>query len=381
MSANVRYVDTNEALALAMRQLTADAVASADDAGAVVALDTEFIRTRTFFPIAALYQLASANEVVLVDPLPIDDWRPFIEVLRDASLLKLMHSCSEDLDVFGSHLDTLPAPLFDTQVAAGFLGAGYSPGYAELVRLCVGVELGKHQTRSDWLARPLSDEQLKYAIEDVRHLAAIHGAQRAELIRLGRLGWFEAECAERCRPNGVPEDEYYLNVRAAWRCEGVQIARLKALCAWREQRARARDMPRGHVVTDDELVELALLNDLDLGPVRARLSPPAARRYASDLLALMQAADRNPDLPVAPPRPLSRAQSKRVKELKAAGVDVARRYSLAPELLSRRRDLETCVRAYEAGGTLPSGFLGWRYPLVGAAFESILAASDDNGGP
>lgn len=374
----VSFADSNDKLLAAIARLVADAHESTTAVdGALIALDTEFIRTRTYFPIAALYQIASTHEVVIVDPLGINDFAPLIALLEDVTVLKVMHSCSEDLEVFARHLATRPTPLFDTQVAAGFLGANFSPGYAELVRVCAGVELGKHQTRSDWLARPLTEEQLEYAVEDVTFLAQIHQMQARELERLGRRSWFEAENADRCRGNGVPDEQYYLGVRSAWRCEGAQIARLKVLCEWREQRARQRDLPRGRVVSDEELVELALMSPADARHVRECISPPAARRYTEDLLALIRAADSQADAVAAPPRPLSRGQTRTVKKLKSVGADKAEQLGMAPELLSRRRDLEACVRAYDATGELAPSFLGWRGALVGADFLALLRRAGD----
>ena len=130
----------------------------------VVGIDTEFIRTRTFFPIPALYQVATDEEFAIVDPLRVSDWREFKSLLEDPTVVKVMHACSEDLEVFARHLAAAPKNLFDTQIASGFLTTVFSPSYADLVQRHTGVELGKHETRSDWLARPLRDEQLRYAV-------------------------------------------------------------------------------------------------------------------------------------------------------------------------------------------------------------------------
>ncbi len=375
--ARVQFAADDATFAAGLERLVADARVARHTYGSALALDTEFIRTRTYYPIAALYQLASPNEILIVDPLAIERWDAFLEALTDPTLVKIMHSCSEDLEVFARHLDVRPSPIFDTQVAAGFLGRNFSPGYAELVRTCVGVDLAKHQTRSDWLARPLSEDQFIYAVEDVSHLGAIYAHQCATLDRTGRRHWFDQENAERQALNGVSEDRYYLGVRAAWRCDESQLARLRALCAWREGRAKQRDLPRARVVPDDELVALAQLRSLDLKAVRAQLSPGAARRYGADLLALIESVDRAPAVAVAaPPRPLTRGQTKLLKNLKACATEVAEALDIAPELLARRRDLESCIRSYQASTQLPENYLNWRYPLVGERFEAILAAGE-----
>jgi ribonuclease D len=341
----------------------------------VVALDTEFIRTRTFYPIAALYQLASDGEQWLVDPLEIDTWTPLVELLADPAVVKVMHACGEDLEVFARHLGATPAPLFDTQVAEGFLSPTFSTSYAELVRRHADAEIGKHETRSDWLARPLADEQVRYAVEDVSFLGRIHADQRAALVRLGRLDWFEDECRERCRLQAAPLEEYYLNVRGAVRCDAAQLRRLRRLCVWRETRARARDLPRGRVTKDEELLALACIAHPAREDVFRNLHPGAARRHWHELIEQIEAADAEGDTPVAAPqRPLTRAENDAVKRLRDCAAAAAEALGMAVELLARRRDLETLVRQHaETGGLSAMYTTGWRAGVVGSAFAELLA--------
>ena len=343
----------------------------------VVGIDTEFIRTRTFYPIAALYQIATENERAIVDPLTVTSWAPFKALLEDREVVKVMHACSEDLEVFARHLDAKPTNLFDTQIAASFLGAEYSPSYAELVRRHTGTELGKHETRSDWLARPLRAEQLRYAIEDVVFLLPIHRAQLAALERLGRAAWCEEETTHRLGYAPVEPESAYLNLRKGWRGDRRGLARLRAMCAWRERYARDKDLPRGHVVKDEQLIELASQRSVDRDTVVRVLEPSAARRHGKELLGLIEQADALPDeaLPAALEAPLTAAESRTLKELKAIGAECARGLDIAEELLSRRRDLEKCLRTVRADGTLPENFLGWRRPLVGDAFAAKLSAT------
>ncbi len=344
---------------------------------AVVGIDTEFIRTRTFFPIPALYQVATDNEFAIVDPLRVTRWMPFKALLEDPAVVKVMHACSEDLEVFARHLEAAPANLFDTQVASSFLSTEFSPSYAELVRRHAGVELSKHETRSDWLARPLRPEQLRYAIDDVLYLLPIHRAQRAELVRLGRLAWFEEETRDRVRFTPVDPDLAYLNLRKAWRCDRRTLARLRALCAWRERYARTKDLPRGHVVKDDQLIDLAMQRKFDRETIARVLDPPTARRHSKELLAQIEAADALPEdaLPALFDSPLSASETRTMKELKEIGAAAARALDMAEELLARRRDLERCVRSVRANGALPANFTGWRRALVGDAFAAKLAAA------
>lgn len=340
----------------------------------VVAIDTEFIRTRTFFPIAALYQIATDEERAVVDPLRVTRWASFKALLEDPAVVKVMHACSEDLEVFAHHIDAAPAHLFDTQVASGFLSNSFSPSYADLVKRYAGVEIGKHETRSDWLARPLREEQLHYAVEDIVYLLPVYRAQLAEMTRLGRIEWFEEEIEHRLGFTLIDPDECYQNVRKAWRCARRELARLRLVCAWRERYAREKDLPRGHVVKDDQLVELVLQRGIDRDAVLRTLEPSAARRHGKELLALIEQADALPEdaLPAPLAAPFTSSEAKALKELKAIGVERAHELNMAEELLSRRRDLETCLRSVRSEGRLPANFQGWRRALVGEIFEAKL---------
>jgi len=340
----------------------------------VVAIDTEFIRTRTFYPIAALYQIATDDEFVLLDPLRLSAWDAFKDLLKDESVVKVMHACSEDLEVFARHLDVAPVNLFDTQIAAGFLSPDYSPSYAALARRYAGVEVAKHETRSDWLARPLREEQLRYAVLDVAYLLAVYRAQFEEMQRLGRLTWYAEEIRDRVGYAPVDPEECYRTVSRAWRCDARALARLRLLCAWRERYARDKDLPRGRVIKDDDLVELVMLSTIDREALFKLLDPATARRHSRELLAIVAQSDALPDgeLPDVLPAPLSASESRTLKELKSIGAERARELNIAEELLSRRRDLETCLRSLRTEGRLPGNFQGWRKPLVGESFAAVL---------
>ena len=165
--------------------------------GARVGLDSEFIRTRTFFPEPGLYQLADEHgRALLIDPLAIpedDHWLPFSTLLNDPGVAVVMHACSEDLELLLHHLGVAPAGVFDTQLAHAFVSDSYSLGYQNLVATLLGVDLDKHETRSNWRRRPLSDEQIRYAVEDIRYLLPMHDALTESLSSQGRLLWFEEE--------------------------------------------------------------------------------------------------------------------------------------------------------------------------------------------
>lgn len=343
----------------------------------VIGLDTEFIRTRTFYPIPALYQVATPDATYLVDPLPIDRWDGFADLLCDPDATIVMHACSEDLEVFARHLQIQPAGLFDTQVAEGFLGPDFSLSYAALVARYGGATLAKQATRSDWLARPLSEGQLHYAREDVEHLLMLHESLLAGLRETGRLAWFEEENQHRTRANGVAPDQYYRSLKKARRFSPRQLARLQGICTWREERARARDLPRQRVVRDEHLLELAAQRRSDKEAVFGALPEPLARRFGRDLGRALEAADAlsEAELPAPLETPLDQRQSELVKRLRNIARERAEQLGFAPELLSRRRDVEACLRHFIQHRQLHEVFRGWRYPLVGERFEAVLEAA------
>ncbi len=346
-----------------------DAVASWGD---VIGLDTEFQRTDTFFPVPGLYQVISGEDVYLLDPLAIGDFSAFAEVLHDPSKVKVMHACSEDLELIRHHLGVDPQGIFDTQLAFAFQNSNYSVSYANLVASLLGHDLGKHATRSNWLRRPLTDEQLHYAWEDVRFLPEIYEVLTARLDELGRRSWFADAMAEKGQMQGPQPDEYYRGVKKAWRLDELELGVLKRLCAWRERRAMAEDVPRNRVVWDEHLFEFARLSSLAEKDVHGRLPGPVARRYASQLVAEhsegVAAGLAEPLLA----RPLTPSESRVSRALRDLAWHKADALEFARELLARKRDVEACIRHYLDTGELSPAYAGWRAGLVGEEFRLVL---------
>lgn len=341
-----------------------------DGFGRVVGLDTEFQRTDTFFPLPGLYQIAAAQQVYLVDPLAVQDFAPLLEVLEDRRVTKIMHACSEDLELLRHHFGAVPVGLFDTQLANAFVSPDYSISFTRLVQERLGLTLVQHETRSDWLARPLSSDQLRYACEDVYYLPPLHAALSAELERLGRMDWFREEMDLRGRFALPDPDDYYLSVKKAWRLSGAVLARLQALTAWRERQAMADDRPRNRVVRDEHLLTLAQRDSVSREDLRELLPRGVQRRYGDDVLAAHARGTAEAAHPPAAARPLGAAASNRVRHLRDLASREAAALGMAPELLGRKREIEACVRHFEDTGRLSDAYLGWRWPLLG---ERMLA--------
>jgi len=334
-----------------------------------VGLDTEFMRTDTFFPIPALYQIASERGTVLVDGQADASFAVLAQVVTDPTRLKVMHSLSEDLEVLDCHLGVLPQHVIDTQLAHAFITPEYGIGYAALVERYLGIALGKHSTRSDWLRRPLSPEQLSYAREDVQHLLPVWERIGTELERLGRLDWAMQEMA-RLLVRRPPPEEHYRSVSGARRLSRRQLAILRGLITWREHEARRRDMPRARLARDDALLGLAL--DEHRSPSLEALPKGLRRRYGKALLQTHAKGREDPRPPPRLPGPLSRRQGELAAALRTLARNCAERLGMAPELLARKRDMEACVLHWREHGDLPPWFGGWRESLLGDEFRRRL---------
>jgi ribonuclease D len=341
--------------------------------GRVIGLDTEFQRTDTFFPLPGLYQVCAGDRVWFLDPLVLEDLSPLLEILEDRRVTKILHACSEDLELLRHHFGAVPVGLFDTQLANAFVSPHYSVSFTRLLADRLGIELEQHETRSDWLARPLTERQVRYAWEDVYYLPALHDDLRAELERRGRLAWFREEMDARGRFLPGDPETYYRSIRKAARMRGGALGRLQSLCAWRERQAMAEDRPRGRVVKDELLVQLAeaaVLEPADLGRLFA---PGTVRKYGNQLL---EAHAHGTAITVDPPAaeaPLTGPQQDLVGRLRAIAVQQAEALGMAPELLGRKREVEACVRHYLAFRELSDAYRGWRQALVGERFRAELA--------
>ena len=291
----------------------------------VVIVDTEFMRRDTFYPRAALVQLCfpgTPDKAWLLDPLSIGDFSPLQRLFRDESVVKVLHSASEDLEVFQQLLGCQPLPLFDTQRAAAFAGHGFGLGYRALVEAISGLELAKVETRSDWLARPLSDGQLNYAAADVIPLLPAYQQLREELEAKGRLAWVLEDGAAAVQALTEVGPAPYLRLKSAWKLPPRQLAVLRELCEWREQRARQRDKPRGWILSDKICLQLAQHCPATFTELRATPEMPQAvlRNQGEALLDLIEDALAQPEseLPPVMAKPLDREQRQQLKQLKQA---------------------------------------------------------------
>ncbi len=263
-----------------------------------LALDTEFIRESTYYPRLCLLQLAADDTVACIDPLAIARLDPLMDILFDPAIIKVFHACGQDMEIFYHDHGRLPRPVFDTQLAAPLLGLPNQASYASLVQDLQGKTLSKSHTRTDWSRRPLTPAQIDYALDDVRYLGPIYLKLRAELEQRGRFAWLQEEFAALSDPERYrnPPELAWRRIRAAGRLSGHRLATLKALAAWREERARTENRPRGWVLPDEALIDIARLGPDDaeqLASLRS-VKRQAAQDYGGEILALVRQAKSAP---------------------------------------------------------------------------------------
>lgn len=330
---------------------------------APLALDTEFLRERTYRPQLCLVQLAHGELSSCVDPLAIQDLRPLAELLSNPGQVKVLHAAGQDLEVLHQRLGILPAPLFDTQIAAVLCGMGEQIGYAALVERLFSVQLDKAHSRTDWSQRPLSDEQLDYALDDVRYLTEAHAILAERLERLGRLTWMEQDCAAQLDPERWTPDplEAWRRLKGWQRLPAAAFPRLRQLAAWRERRAQALDRPRRWVMDDETLAQLATRPPANIHALlHGNALPPGLRGAADEIMAALDAAARDDTPPPPAWTPMRGEERERLDRLTRALDTLARELDLPPGLLITRGELERLARGHADPGQIQ----GWRGELL-----------------
>ena len=368
LTPSFQWLDTPDALDAACEQV-ADA--------AVIALDTEFFRENTFFPVPALVQFTAGDEAYLVDPVAVPCTDKFRALLQN-SAIKLLHACSEDLEVFQHWAGVLPEPLIDTQIVQGFLSETPGMGYQKLVEFWVGETLPKEETRSNWLMRPLTPAQCHYAALDVIYLLKVWTLQAEQLAMLGRREWVDAECASLIELAGRSVDndqQWYTRQRQLWRLTPHQVEAYRLMTTWREGETRHRNLPRNWLISDKLLFAIAEKmpsNRYELAEVEG-VKPMLIKKEGDALLAMVKQAQHCDEsaLPKRCPDPMHPTFKSRFKALKKAVAAKANDLGVAPEMLMRRRDIETLVMQDLAGEpfTLPGG---WRGDYLNAALVQAL---------
>jgi ribonuclease D len=341
-----------------------------------LAVDTEFMRERTYRAQLCLVQVASDADCYLVDPLAGLDLAPLFATLADRGRPKILHAARQDLEVLLQSSGSVPAPVYDTQVAAALLGLPPQVGYADLIARRLGHSIDKGQTRTDWSRRPLSDAQLAYAADDVHHLLELHTDLASALAAQGRGAWHAEDCVSLEDPalyRTEPADAWR-RLKGLGRLRPEEQAVARALAAWRERRASDSDKPRGWILSDESLYALATsIPDSVATLERLPSLPPAlVRKRGEELLTLMrQARDSSAGVEASPaPQRPTPEQTRKLARLQERLRDIAARLGISAEVLATRRDVEAL--AFGAADDSPL-MRGWRREVVGLPLRELAS--------
>ena len=339
------------------------------------AIDTEFLREKTYYPKLCLLQVATPGHVACIDPLALDDMTLLLDVIFDSSITKVMHAARQDMEIFYHLRGAVPAPVFDTQVAALLLGLPDQVGYGGLVQELLGVKLHKLHSRTDWSQRPLDEAQLQYAADDVIYLAQAYQLIQEKLGESGRLDWLTDDLQALSDPAlyAAHPDSAWLRVKGANKLSGDALAVLQALAAWRESKAQTLDRPRGWLLRDDVLLDIARhrpATSVSLGKIRG-LHENSVRKHGDELLALVEKAAGTRPAPF-PRRKLRQrltpAQDAAVDVMQAVVRLVGEENRINPAVLANRNQLEQLL----LGNTDVPVLQGWRRQLAGERLQGFL---------
>ncbi|MBI4400317.1 MAG: ribonuclease D [Nitrospirae bacterium] len=348
------------------------------------ALDTEFVGEDSFMPRLELIQVATGELCAAIDFPAVGSLDSFFELLGDPRIEKVVHAGRQDIELFYAHTGRVPSPIFDTQVAAAMVGYGTQVAYAQLVQRVLGKKLEKSHTLSNWSQRPLTRDQITYALEDVQFLLPVYDHLRGRLESLGRLDWVKEEFTRlEARPSDGSSDprNRYQRIRGWDNLKPRSAAVLRELAAWREEEARRRNLPRGRVIRDEVLLVLARQAPTTLTALRAMrgLHPSEVGRNGDVLLATIRRGlslpeSEWPDVPRAgKPEPEAAGQ---VELLQAVLKARAQEEEIAPSLLASAADLQALVDAKRDREKLDLPVLhGWRRKLAGDVLLRVLEGS------
>lgn len=362
------YIDNQETL---------EAFVERARASSVLAIDTEFLREKTYYARLCLLQLATDDEVAIVDPFAVNDLHVLVPLLADRGIVKLFHAGGQDLEILYREVGMLPEPIFDTQVAAALLGHTQQIGYGALVHSVCGVNLKKVDSYTDWSRRPLSDSQLEYAADDVVYLPGIYREMCAMLDARGRREWLAPDFAELSDPARYEADprQRFRRLKRVSSLSRRQLSAAREVAAWREEEAARRDVPRKWVITDEQIVEACKREARSIDELfmvrgmREKLPTRDARTVAALLRKGLDAPQNR--WPVLDRASKSEPNVDAQLDLMEAVVRLrARENGIAMQTLASRDDLARLARGYTEEVDV---LRGWRRAMVGEELLDLLA--------
>jgi ribonuclease D len=339
------------------------------------ALDTEFVREKTYFPLLALIQLATESHQACIDPLAIDDFSPLVELFNNHDMVKILHAPSQDLELFHLQFDALPRPVFDTQLAAAVLGYANQIGYADLVNRLCKVQLDKKYTRANWARRPLSEGELDYAMDDVRYLIEIYDKQNTELENRGRLSWVQGDFEQLSEAESYQQDVAGLwrRLKGVQRLKGPALNNADQLCRWRERVAIQKNRPRRWIIKDEDIVDIARFkpgSHHDLEQI-GNLSKDYIRKIGDDILQVLAEAEKidSSEYPKAEKFATLNNQQQAIADcLMAICRDVTEKNDIALASVTTKKEVDALV----TGNRDTKLCSGWRFEMLGQHLVSFL---------
>ncbi|GJL77981.1 MAG: ribonuclease D [Nitrospinaceae bacterium] len=369
------YITTGDDLAVLCEQLK-----KCD----VLALDTEFVRERTYFHRLGLIQVAGDGVCAAIDPILISDLSPFLEIVSNPKVLKIFHAAKQDLEILVRLTGKVVTPVFDTQVAAALVGWGSQISFAKIVQKVMNKKIHKTETYTDWCRRPLSQNQIDYALDDARFLLPVYKRLIQVLKKMNRLDWTQGEFVNLENPKvyGIPDPRrQFLKIKNIRSLKRKNLAVMVELAAWREKEAIRRDCLPKAVVRDEPLLEIARILPKkldDLGSIRGFHRKEVSKCGEAILNAIQKGLvlpdDQIPELPEYD----GYSTSKGVEELLAAYVQIrSEELKIEPSVLAHRKQIHDFVKCYEQDKNLAEHFLlqGWRKECIGSKLSSILDGS------
>lgn len=349
----------------------------------LIAVDTEFQRETTYYPHLALVQIATDSIVACIDPLAFDAKPALQKILLDENIIKVFHSCSQDLEVLFYYLGEVPSPIYDTQIANAFLSEQHQVSYAALVEAELGVLLDKSQTRTNWLKRPLTSKQIQYAGDDVLYLYQLHQILADKLTLSVRTGWFEDECAtlnDNDNSFQVDIDKLWRRVKEATRLSRGNLAIVQSIAIWREQLAQQKDKVRKKVLADEIIINLALnppenTNTLDQLIQNNYVINDKDKQSLFEVIenAKNMPADEWPDNQFSP---LDGQQKKLLKNLQKQVSKKAEELGIASAMLCSRKDLEQLIlqkdSVHHGKPSKLTDEKNWRFKCIGQALLEMV---------
>lgn len=363
---HIEYIDTSAQLSTLCKKI---------NQAQWIALDTEFVREKTYYAKFCLLQIATLEWVACVDPIALTDLTELFSAINNPKITKILHSCYQDLEIFYHLTKQVPSPIFDTQIAATLLGFQDNNGYAALISSLLNINLPKIYTRTNWYLRPLSSQQIQYAANDVIYLCKIYPIMLQRIKDLDRLKWLDKECKLLTNVENYAKlpSNAWLKVKGRRRLTGSQLAVVQALCAWREQSAQEENRPKNWLIRDDVLIELAKLQPLTIADMSKILgvNQTIVRLYGEKICQLIaKAQNQSPILPKDEERSVKKTpKQKAVMNILTAIVRIrADENSLNPTILADKKNLEKLL-FQEADTKL---LQDWRYSMVGKELQDFL---------